>query len=91
MFVSSRFLFGTYAENVIYSAGCLALGLGGDVGVGVQGEAGAIVAQHAADCLDVHAVLEGKRGEGMAEIMKPHLGQPRPLQHPMEHVEDAVR
>lgn len=31
----------------------LPLGGGGDVGVGVQGEPGAVVAQHAAHCLDV--------------------------------------
>jgi len=35
------------------------------VGVGVQREARRVVAQHTADGLDVHAVLERHRGEGV--------------------------
>ena len=41
---------------------------GGGVGVGAQGEAGVVVAQHGGDGLDVYAVLEGQGGEGVAEI-----------------------
>lgn len=44
------------------------------MGVGVQGEAGGEVAQHTADGLDVHAVLEGEGGEGMTEVVEPNLG-----------------
>lgn len=57
----------------------LALCLGGHMGVGIQGEAGGVVAQHATDCLNIHAVLEGQSGEGMPQIVEPHLGQARPL------------
>ena len=43
----------------------LELGVGGDVGVGVQREPRRVVAQHTADGVDVHTVLEGQRGEGV--------------------------
>ena len=43
----------------------LELRVGGDVGVGVQREPRRVVAQHTADGLDVHAVLERHRGEGV--------------------------
>ena len=67
------------------------MGAGGDVGVGVQGEAGGEVAQHAGDGLDVHAVLQRQRREGMAQVVEADAGQPRPLQHPVQHVVHAVR
>ena len=35
------------------------------VGVGAEGKARVVVAQRAGQCLDVHAVLEGQRGEGV--------------------------
>ena len=38
---------------------------GGDMGVGAQCEACVVVPQHTGDRLDVHAVLESQRGEGM--------------------------
>ena len=41
------------------------LGVGGDVGVGVQREARRVVAEHTADRFNVHAVLQGHRREGM--------------------------
>ena len=44
----------------------LPLGLGGDVGVGVQGESSRVVAQHPGDSIDVHAALERQGGEGVA-------------------------
>ncbi len=41
------------------------LGVGGDVGVGVQREACGVVSEHTADRFHVHAVLQGHRREGM--------------------------
>ena len=41
------------------------LGVGGDVGVGVQREARRVVTQHTADGLDVHAVLQRHGREGV--------------------------
>ena len=63
----------------------------GHVGVGVQSEPGGEVPQHAGHRLDVHPILEGQGGEGVAEVMEPHFGQSRPLQYPVELMQDAVR
>ena len=46
------------------------MGVGGDVGVGVQRESRGVVTEHTADGLDVHAVLQGHRREGVTEVMK---------------------
>ena len=43
----------------------LPLGGGGHMGVGVQGEPGAVVAQHAGHRFHVHPVLQGQGGEGV--------------------------
>ena len=67
------------------------LRIGGDVGVSVQREARRVVAKHTADGLDVHAVLERHGCEGVTEIVESDARQPRPFQHPLEHVQDAVR
>ena len=64
----------------------LALGLGGDVGIGVQGEASGVVAQHSGDRFDVHAVLQGQSGEGVAQVVEAEVGQVCPIQHPVEHM-----
>lgn len=37
----------------------------GNVGIGIQREARRVVVKHTADGLDVHAVLERHRGEGV--------------------------
>ena len=44
----------------------LVLHLPGGVGVGAEREARVVMAQHTGDRLDVHTVLQGQRGEGMA-------------------------
>ena len=46
---------------------------GGDMGISIQSEACGEVTQHTADRFDIHAVLRGEGGEGVAEIMKPNL------------------
>ena len=43
------------------------------MGIGIQGEACGEVAEHTADRLDVHTVLESDGGEGMAEVMESDL------------------
>ena len=43
----------------------LILHLPGGVGVGAEGEACVVVAQHTGDRLDVHPVLQGQRSECM--------------------------
>ena len=44
------------------------------MGVGIQGEACGVVAQHPGNCLDVNAVLESQGGEGVTEVVEPHSG-----------------
>ena len=44
----------------------LILHLPGGVGIGAQGEPRIVVAQHTGHCLDVHPILQGQRGEGVA-------------------------
>ena len=61
------------------------------MGVGVQGEACGEVAQHAGDGFDIHTVLEGDGGEGVAEVVEPDLRDACSLQHTLEHIINAVR
>ena len=55
------------------------------MGVGVQRKACGVVTEHTADRFYVHAVLQGHRREGVAQVMKAYPWQPRPFQHPLEH------
>ena len=71
--------------------GSFELGVRGDVGVGIQREPSRVVAQHRGHGLDVHAVLQGHRREGVAEIMKAYAGQSGPFQYSLQHMQDAVR
>ena len=59
--------------------------------VGVQREARRVVAQHRGHRFHVHAVLERHGREDVAQVMESDAGQPRPFQHPLEHMQDAVR
>ena len=63
-------------EDIAHHLGGFELGVGGDVGVGVQREACGVVTQHTADGFYVHAVLHGHRREGVSEVMKSDAGQP---------------
>ena len=60
------------------------------MGVSIQREPSREVAQHPRHGFHIHAVLEGQRGERMAEIMKSNLRQSRPVQHPVERIKHAV-
>ena len=60
-----------------------------DVGVELGG-AYAFVAEHGLYGSEVSTALEEVGGEGVAQVMKADAGQPRPLQHSLEHVQDAV-
>ena len=62
------------------------LRVGGDVGVGVQREARGVVTEHGGHRFYIHAVLQSQRCEGVAEIVESDAGQPRPFQHPLEHM-----
>ena len=56
---------GNIREDIRHGFRRLILHLPGGVGVGSEGEACVIVAQHTGNRLDVHTVLEGQGGEGM--------------------------
>ena len=60
------------------------------MGIGIQREPCREVTQHTRHGFYIHAILEGQRGERMAEIMKPNLRQARPVQHPVERIKHAV-
>ena len=61
------------------------------MGISIQGEACREVAQHTADCLDIHTILQGNGCEGVAEVVESDLRDASPLQHPLKHIIDAVR
>ena len=69
----------------------LPMGYTGDVGISVQGKPRGEVAQHPRHRFHVHPVLQCQGGESVAQIVEPHLGQSCPFQHPMEHMQHAVR
>ena len=58
--------------------------------VGVQREACRKMPQHTRYGLDVHAVLQCQRCEGVAQVMEPHLRQPCPRQYPEQHMQHAI-
>ena len=80
-----------YVQYITYRRGGFFLGRGGDMGVGVQGEACGEVAEHTADRLDVHAILEGDSCEGVAEVVESNLRDACPCQYSFEHIVHAVR
>ena len=57
-------------HKVTHGFCCLILDLSGGVGVGTEGEACVVVAQHTADSFHVYAILEGYCGEGVPEAME---------------------
>ena len=61
-------------QDVSYSLGGFFLCRGGDMGISVQSKSCREMTQHAGDCLDIHSVLEGDGGEGVAEVMESDLG-----------------
>ena len=61
------------AQDISHGLGGFFLCRGGDMGIGVQGEASGEVTQHAGYSLDVHAVLQGDGGEGVTEVMESDL------------------
>ena len=61
------------------------------VGVGAEGKARVVVAQRTGQRLDVHAVLEGQRGEGVSEVVKPDVLRTDGLQDLLMGVPEGVR
>ena len=61
------------------------------MGVGVEREAGGEMAEHTADRLDVHAILEGDGCEGVAEVVESDFRDACPCQYSFEHIVHAIR
>ena len=61
------------------------------VGVGAESKARVIVSQCAGQHLDVHAVLEGQRGEGVSEVVKSDVFRADGLQDLLMGVAEGVR
>lgn len=59
----------------------------GDMGVGVQGEARAVVAQHAGQGFHIQAAGDRHRGECVAQVVEPDIWQARLLE---QHLQSAV-
>ena len=62
-----------HTKHISHGVGGFLLCRGGDMGIGVQGEAGGEVAQHTGYGLDIHTILQGNGSEGVAEIMESDL------------------
>ena len=61
------------------------------MGVGAECESGIVVAQHAADGFDVHAVLQGQRCEGVSEVVKAYVRQSCVFQNFLMQVHNGIR
>ena len=61
------------------------------MGVGAEGKARVVVAQRTGQRLDVHAVLEGQRGEGVSEVVKSDVLRADGLQDLLMGVPEGVR
>ena len=60
------------------------------VSVGSQGKSCIVVTEHTADRFHVHTILQCQRCEGMSEIMKSDVRQPRILQYFLMQVYDGI-
>ena len=78
-------------QDFFHSPGRLLLRRCCDVGVGVQREACAEMSQHPGHRLNVHPILKCQHSERVPEVVESNSGQPRPLQHPVEYMQDAIR
>lgn len=74
-----------------HGLGGLVLLLPRGVGVGAEGESGIVMAQHAGHGPHIHAVLQGRGGKGVAQIMEPDVGKPRVFQSFLMEVYHGVR
>ena len=80
-----------HAQDILHSLGGFFLCRGGNMGIGVQGEACGEVSQHAGYRLNVHTILKRDSCEGVAEVVESDLRDASSLQYSFEHIVDAVR
>ena len=79
------------SDDVPDGIGGVTLHLRRSVGVGAESEARVIVSQCAGQRLDVHTVLEGQRGEGVSEVVKPDVLRADCLQYLFVGVAEGIR
>ena len=61
------------------------------MGIGIQSEPCGEVAQHTADCFDVHPILQGECCEGVAQVVESVLVDTGPFEDTLQHIIDTVR
>ena len=61
------------------------------MGIGAEGETRVVVSQCTGQRLDVHAVLEGQRGESVSEVVKAYVFRADGLQYLFVGVAEGVR
>ena len=84
-------LFHDFIYLLFPAAGALVLFLPCGVGVGAEGGTGVVVARHDRYRLDVHAIVEGQGGEGVAQVMEPKAFQASIFQNPLVEGGHRVR
>ena len=88
----SRVLFLYITRSIKFTIfSCLFLHLPSGVGVGAKSEASVIVPQHRRDCFHVHSILQCHGSEGIPQVVKPDMFQPRVLQDLLMEFDDGVR
>ena len=79
-------------HKTAHPLGCVLLHLPGDVGVGVQREARAVVPQDAGDCLCIHSLLDRQRGKRVSQPVEGDVfDNPSLLQKVFVQSSEAVR
>ena len=84
-------LFHDFIYLLFPAAGALVLFLLCGVGVGTEGGTSVVVARHGGYRLDVHTILEGQGGEGVAQVMEPKAFQASVFQNPLVEGGHRVR
>ena len=64
------FLYRFLGDGVAHHLGYILLHLSGDVSLGIQREACAVVSKNAGDRLDIYSLLDRQRGERMFQSVK---------------------
>lgn len=78
-------------EEAADRIGCFGLHGGGHMGVGIQSEPCGVMAQHGGERFHVYAILERHHRKCVTQAVEGDFLQSRPLQHPLEFMQDAVR
>ena len=81
----------SYTQNIPHRICGFFLCRSSNMGIGVQCEPGGEMTEHTTHRLDIHTVLQGNGGEGMAEVVESDLRDSGSCQHSFQHIVHAVR